>query len=82
MQKAIHIPDTEQITRCQPLNNNQIVVVQSLSHARLFETPWTAACQVSLSITSLHGDAIQPSHPLLAPSHLALNLSQHQGLFQ
>ena len=28
------------------------------------------------------GDAIQPSHPLLSPSPLALNLSQHQGLFQ
>ena len=27
------------------------------------------------------GDAIQPSHPLLPPSP-ALNLSQHQGLFQ
>ena len=28
------------------------------------------------------GDAIQPSHPLLPPSPLVLNLSQHQGLFQ
>ena len=27
-------------------------------------------------------DAIQPSHPLLSPSPAALNLSQHQGLFQ
>ena len=27
------------------------------------------------------GDAIQPSNPLLSPSP-ALNLSQHQGLFQ
>ena len=27
-------------------------------------------------------DAIQPSHPLSLPSPLALNLSQHQGLFQ
>ena len=27
------------------------------------------------------GDAIQPFHPLLPPSPLALNLSQHQGLF-
>ena len=26
-------------------------------------------------------DTIQPSHPLLPPSPLALNLSQHQGLF-
>ena len=28
------------------------------------------------------GDAIQPSHSLLHPSPTALNLSQHQGLFQ
>ena len=28
------------------------------------------------------GDAIQTSHPLLSPSPPALNLSQHQGLFQ
>ena len=28
------------------------------------------------------GDPIQPSHPLMLPSHSALNLSQHQGLFQ
>ena len=27
-------------------------------------------------------EAIQPSHPLLLPSSPALNLSQHQGLFQ
>ena len=27
-------------------------------------------------------DAIQPTHPLLPPSPLALSLSQHQGLFQ
>ena len=28
------------------------------------------------------GDAIQPSHPLSSPPPPALNLSQHQGLFQ
>ena len=34
--------------------------------------------------THVHGvgDAIQPSHPLSSPSPPALNLSQHQGLFQ
>ena len=37
-----------------------------------------------LAQTHVHwvGDAIQPSHPLLAPSTPALNFSQHQGLFQ
>ena len=37
-------------------------------------------------LTQIHvhqvDDAIQPSHPLSAPSPLAFNLSQHQGLFQ
>ena len=28
------------------------------------------------------GGAIQPSHLLLSPSHLAFNISQYQGLFQ
>ena len=28
-----------------------LVIVQSLNHARLFVTPWTAACQASLSFT-------------------------------
>ena len=37
-----------------------------------------------LAQTHVHqvGDAIQPSHPLLSPFPPALNLSQHQGLFQ
>ena len=65
--------------------------VQSLSHVRLFATPWAAACQASLSITSsevaqIHvhqvGDAIQASHLLSSSSPPAFNLSQHRGLFQ
>ena len=36
--------------------------VHSLSHVRLFETPWIAACQASLSIT------ISWSSPKLSPS--------------
>jgi len=37
-----------------------------------------------LAQTHVHrvGDAIQPSHPLSSPSPPALNLSQHQDLFQ
>ena len=37
-----------------------------------------------LAQTHVHhvSDAIQPSHPLSSPSPPALNLSQHQGLFQ
>ena len=39
---------------------------------------------LELAQTHVHwvGDAIQPSHPLSSPSPPALNLSQHQGLFQ
>ena len=43
-------------------------------HHQLPETTQTHVHRVS--------DAIQPSHPLSSPSPLALNLSQHQGLFQ
>ena len=61
------------------------VVVQSVMFDSV--TPWTAACQASLSFTiSLSllklmsiGDAIQQSHHLSPPSPLALNLSQHQS---
>ena len=37
-----------------------------------------------LAQTHVHcvGAAIQPSHPLLSPSHPAFNLPQHQGLFK
>ena len=41
-------------------------------------------CLLELAHVHVHSvdDAIQPSHPLLFPSPLAFNLSQHQGLFQ
>ena len=54
--------------------------VQSLSHVRLFATPWTAACQASLSITNswsllklMSFESVMPSNhltlccPLLLP---------------
>ena len=54
--------------------------VRSLSHVRLFVTPWTAACQASLSITNSRSllrlmfiESVMPSnhlilcHPLLLP---------------
>ena len=55
-----------------------VVVVQSLSPVRLFATPWTAACQASLSFTTswsllklMSTESVMPSnqlvlcHPLL-----------------
>ena len=61
----------------------------SSCHVQLFATPWTPAHQASLSFTvslsllklmSTESVLHQPSHPLLSPSPLSLNLSQHQGL--
>ena len=46
--------------------------VQLLSHVRLFATPWTAACQVSLSITNFRSllkimfiESVMPSNHLI-----------------
>ena len=64
--------------------------VYSLSRVWLFATPWTAACQASLSITNSRSllklmsiESVMPSshlHPLSSPSP-AFNLSQPQGFF-
>ena len=66
--------------------STQFNSVQSLGHVQLFAIPWTAAHQAFLSFTLsqslLKFMSIQPSHPLLSPSPPALNLYQHQGLFQ
>ena len=50
-----------------------------LQHARL---PSITNSQNLLKLVQWVGDAIQPSHPLLSPYPLAVNLSQQQGLFQ
>ena len=68
----------------------QFSSVQSLSRVRLFVTPWTAACQNSLSITNsgVYTNSYRLSqwrHPTIAslssPSP-AFNLPQHQGFFK
>ena len=50
----------------------RLVVVQSLSCVSLFSTPWTAACQASLSITNswsppklISIESVMPSHHLI-----------------
>ena len=59
--------------------NNTISSVQSLSHVRLFVTPWTAACQASLSITNswsllklMSIALVMPSNHLILCHHLLL----------
>ena len=52
---------------------NFLSSVQSLSRVRLFETPWTAACQGSLSITNTQSPPNTMSIELVMPSnHLIL----------
>ena len=77
----------------QKLKEGLVVVVELLSRIQLLVPPWTAARQTSLSFSISRSllklmsiesvsDAIQPSHPLSPLSPPALNLSQHQNLFQ
>ena len=76
------------------LHENEIInirSVQSLSHVRLFATPWTAAGQTSLiitnswsllklmSITSVMPSTISSS---IVPFSYSFQSFQHQGLFQ
>ena len=67
----------------------QFSSVQSLSRVQLFATPWTTACQASLSITHSRSllklmsiESVMPSNHLIlsSPSPPAFSLSQHQGL--
>ena len=59
------------LTLCDPMNHSMPGLPV---HHHLLEFTQTHAHRVS--------DAIQPSHPLSSPSPPALNLSQHQGLFE
>jgi len=64
--------------------------VQSVSRVWLSATPWTAACQASLSITNSQSslklmsiESVMPSsHLILSSPSPAPSPSQHQGLFQ
>ena len=77
---------------CEALRNPvQCSSVQSLSHVRLFATPWTAACLASLSITSSRsllnsGPSSWWCHPTISSSVIPFS-SRFQsfpalGLFQ
>ena len=56
-----------------------IISIQSLSRVRLFETPWTSECQVSLSITNswslfklISNESVMPSNHLILSRPLLL----------
>ena len=82
----------KQMEKCSTSQIIQFRSLQLLSPVWLFATPWTSARQASLSITNSRSlpklmsfESVMPSspsHPLSSPSPSALNLSQHQGLFQ
>ena len=75
----VHLVRSDQIrsvaqscpTLCDPMNCSTPVLPV---HHQLPEFTQTKVHRIS--------DAIQPSHPLLSPSPLARNPSQHQSLFQ
>ena len=58
----------------------------TLCHSMNHSTPGLSVHHQFPESTQTHvywvSDSIQPSHPLSSPSPPALNLSQHQGLFQ
>ena len=71
-----------------------LLLLLLFSHSVVSVSLWPQGCStlgflvlrdlLELTQTHVHwaDDAIQPSHPLLPPCPCALNLSQHQGLFQ
>ena len=77
---CLNFVTSHHITRDHYVFLDSVGSVQSLSHVRLFATPWTAACQASLSITNsrsllrlMSTESVMPSnhlilcHPLLLP---------------
>ena len=74
------------------MNNkcNGLVVLQSLSRVQLFGTPWTAACQASLSITNSQSlvklmsiESVMPSNHLILcrPLFLLPSIFPNIGVF-
>ena len=61
---------------CKPKWINYSCVIQSLSHVWFFATPWTAACQASLSFTiSLSLFKLMSIESVMPSNHLILCLS-------
>ena len=69
--------------------NNVWICYCSVSHAWFFVTPWTSACQASLSTTNSQSllklmsiESVMASNHLSSPSPPAFNVSQYQDLFK
>ena len=85
--KRLNLPDLVCI-----LYHHTVVPVQLLSHVQLFVTPWTAARQAPLSfiisqnlLKFMSIESMMLSNHLILccpPPPVAINLSQHQCLFQ
>ena len=71
-----------QVVQFSPVAQSYLTLCDPMNHS----TPGLPVHHQLPESTQTHvhwvGDAIQPSHPLSSPSLPALNLSQHQGLFQ
>ena len=73
------VNSSEDVTILNIYVPNQFSSVQWLSHVQLFATPWTAACQASLSITNLQSlprlmsiESVMPSNHLILRCPLLL----------
>ena len=84
-------PKLQSFLNFRPLLIFVVLVVESLSriwlcHPMDCSTPGFSVLRYLPEFAQTHvhwvSDAIQPSHPVLSPSPLALNLFHHQGLFQ
>ena len=68
-----HPEQTQESTECWPQTAVQFSSVWSLSHVRLFATLWTAAHQVSLSITNSWSLLkLMPIKSMMPSNHLIL----------
>ena len=83
-------PQPEQMQHCAQAHSEGLHVVQSLSGVRLFATPWTAARQASLSITSslsllklMSIESVMPSNHLIlcCPLLLLPSIFRRIGVF-
>ena len=78
-QKLLNIPDSTVNYSYHVVHDISSTSVQLLSHVQLFATPWTAACQASLSITSSRSllklmfiESVMPSNHLILSCPLLL----------